>query len=80
MNDDQNRGLEVGESSSVVDFLRSKLRKRQGTVNGTIINKGNPDTASFVEQNSTSQWAKKDNTMHTNYAYQKPERDADFQQ
>ena len=49
MNDDQNRGLEVGESSSVVDFLRSKMRKRTGAVNGAVINSKNPDIASFIE-------------------------------
>ena len=75
MNDDQNRGLEVGESSSVVDFVKSKLRKRTGNQNGTVINPKNPDVTSFVEQNSTSQWAKKGNTLHSNYQYSKPEQD-----
>lgn len=60
MTDDQNRGFEVGESTSVVDFFRQKLRPRTGTTNGRIINGSNPDVNAFVEQNSTSLWAKKD--------------------
>ena len=49
MNDDQNRGLEVGESSSVMDFLRSKFRGTTGAKNGQVINAGNPDVIAFVD-------------------------------
>lgn len=72
MNDDQNRGFEVGESTSVVDFFRQKLRPRTGNTNGKVIG-GAGDVYQFVEKNSTSMWAKKDQAMHMNYGYQKPE-------
>ena len=42
MHDDQNRGFEIGESTSVMDFVRSKIRGRGGG-NGKIINSSNPD-------------------------------------
>lgn len=71
MADNQNRGFEVGESTGVVDYLKMKLRKSSGHVNGKIINGENPNE--FVEKNSTSLWGKKDSNMHINYAYQKPE-------
>jgi len=58
-----------------MDFLKIKLRGVKGT-NGKIINSNNPDINEFVEQNSTSQWGKKDQNMHINYAYQKPEEKA----
>lgn len=73
MQDDQNRALEVGESSSVLDFFRQKLRSATGSGHLKIINSQNPDVASFIEENSTSQWAKKDQAMHMNYQYQKPQ-------
>ena len=41
MQDDQNRGFEIGESTSVVDFFRMKLRPRTGHVNGKIIDGSN---------------------------------------
>lgn len=72
MNEDQTRGFEVGESTSVIDFFKTKLRGRINT-NGKIVNSSNPDVNQFVEQNSTSLWGKKDQNMHINYAYQKPE-------
>ena len=42
MLDDQNRGFEIGESTSVMDFLRTKIRGKTGG-NGKIINSSNPD-------------------------------------
>jgi|TARA_B110000285_G_C15085428_1_gene595945 hypothetical protein len=74
MNDDQNRGFEVGESGGVVDFFRQKLRPIGGAKNGKVKNGSNKDINSFIEQNSTSLWAKKDQNMHQNFAYQKPEK------
>ncbi len=59
MNEDQTRGFEVGESTSVIDFFKTKLRGRINT-NGKIVNSSNPDVNQFVEQNSTSLWGKKD--------------------
>ena len=70
MNDDQNRGFEVGESTSVVDFFRQKFRSTPA--NGRIFNAGG-DVNQFVEKNSTSLWAKKDSGMHMSYGYQKPD-------
>ena len=43
MNDDQNKGFEIGESTSVMDFVRTKLRGKYGGGNGKIINASNPD-------------------------------------
>jgi hypothetical protein len=60
MNDNQNKGFEVGESGSVVDYFRQKLRPKTGSVNGKIKNSSNRDINSFIESNSTSLWAKKD--------------------
>jgi len=45
-----------------------------GSKNGQIIGRNNPDIASFVEQNSTSIWAKKDEGMHMQYFHTKPEQ------
>jgi len=60
MSNDQNRGFEVGESSSITDFLRQKLRPNLGRKNGKIVGGVNQDINQFVEANSTSLWAKKD--------------------
>jgi hypothetical protein len=49
MNDDQNRGFEVGESTSVVDFFRQKLRPTIGAKNGKVKNASNKDVNSFIE-------------------------------
>jgi hypothetical protein len=64
MSDNQNKGLEVGESSGVIDFFKSKFTNTKKSLSGTVINPNNPDINSFVEENSTSQWAKKDQTLH----------------
>lgn len=40
---------------------------------GQIIGANNPDVNSFVEQNSTSIWAKKDEGMHVQYFHTKPQ-------
>ena len=48
MDDDQNKGFEVGESSSVIDYIKMKIRPI-GSKNGQVIGKNNPDVASFVE-------------------------------
>lgn len=41
MQDDQNRGFEIGESTSVIDFFKMKMRPRTGSVNGKIIDGSN---------------------------------------
>ena len=56
-----------------MDFVKLKIRGVKGGRNGKIINSNNPDINEFIEQNSTSLWGKKDQNMHINYAYQKPE-------
>ena len=48
MSDDQNKGFEVGESSSVVDYIKMKIRP-MGAKTGQVIGRNNPDIASFVE-------------------------------
>lgn len=66
MKHDQNKGFEVGESSSVTDFIKAKLRKTEHTC-GHVVEKGN--IIEFVEENSTSLWAKKDQATHVTYQY-----------
>lgn len=63
----------MGESTSIIDFFKQKLRPNISETNGIVINSRNPDINQFVEQNSTSLWAKKDQNAHINYQYQKPE-------
>ena len=69
MSDYQNRGLEIGESNGILDFVANKFRDTKKSMQGTAINPSNPDVNSFVEENSTSLWAKKDQQLHLNYAY-----------
>jgi hypothetical protein len=45
-----------------------------GQKNGKVVGRYNPDINQFIEQNSTSLWAKKDQNTHVNYAYSKPEQ------
>ena len=72
MTDDQNKGFEVGESSSVIDYIKMKIKPITATT-GQVHGRNNPDIASFVEANSTSIWAKKDEGMHMQYFHTKPE-------
>jgi hypothetical protein len=49
MKNDINRGFEVGESTSIIDFFKQKLRPNISETNGVIINSKNPDINQFVE-------------------------------
>lgn len=66
------KAFEVGESSSLPDLLRGLKMQAK---NGGIVNQYNTDINSFVEQNSTSLWAKKDEEAHIGqtYTYNRPE-------
>ena len=47
MGADQNRGFEVGESTSFTDFIKTKLRKQQE--NPAVANSQNMNIYQFVE-------------------------------
>lgn len=59
MHEGTGKAFEVGESSSVLDFFKAKMRGN-GNAAPVVMNQNNPDVAAFVEANSTSLWAKKD--------------------
>ena len=48
MADDQDKGFEVGESSSLVDYIKMKI-KPITSKSGKVIGATNPDVNSFVE-------------------------------
>jgi len=66
MHDNQSKGFEIGESTSVVDFFKMKFSKTN-PLQSMVANSKNQNIHQFVEQNSTSLWARKDQNTHMTY-------------
>lgn len=62
---DLTRGLEVGESNSIMDFIRSKYRDNNDE-HAKIVNYQNrfKNVNDFVIENTKSKWASKDSVVH----------------
>jgi NADP-dependent 3-hydroxy acid dehydrogenase YdfG len=66
----QNKGMEVGESSGVVDFLKSKF-SGANTMKVKEPSLRRFDAERFVELNMTSKWASLEESVDQNYSYKR---------